>query len=123
MDIGSADVALELKSSAEGANALVHSRQSSAEYAVRRWTDAIVGNFDRQLAVFDHRPDVHRVGVGMTQNVRHSLLDQAINGLGEQAVDLVQPGIDLRRQLEVRCPRPGIVSKVWMLFSRPNSWI
>jgi len=69
MDIGSADVALELKSSAEGANALVHSRQSSAEYAVRRWTDAIVGNFDRQLVVFDHRPDVQRVGVGEPQCV------------------------------------------------------
>ena len=89
----------------------MHSGQSPAKCLIRRKSNAIVGDLDRYLGSFDGGLHAHRACFGVPKNVGDAFLDDAINGLGKQALDVVQPGIDMRCQFEVRRAGAGILQQ------------
>jgi hypothetical protein len=59
----------------------------------------------------DRRFDVHRTRLGMTKNIGDPLLNDAIDGLGEDDVDIGQAAIDAGSQTHLRRLRPGVLQQ------------
>ena len=89
----------------------MHSSQAVAERAIRCKADPVVRNLGHQFFVIDKGLDVHRGGLGVPQYVGHAFLDHAIDGLREQAINIVEARIDAVRQREIRRLRTRILEQ------------
>src|SRR6478752_5568081 len=90
---GPAVLAREFERSVERAHPLMHARQASAEAGSLRKSDAVIGNLDRDLFGLDPCRDVYRRRRCVPQHVGDAFLDDAIGGLRQQTIQLVQTRI------------------------------
>src|ERR1700709_642042 len=96
-NVGPSVLAQELKRAPEGASAFVHSGQATAEHVVRRKTGTVIPYLYDKMIVIDLRFDVHRTRVSVPQNVRDAFLNDAVGGLGQDAVDVGEAAVDTGR--------------------------
>src|ERR1700750_531712 len=104
-------VANQLEGAVERANTFIHASQSPAIGLLGREADAIVGNLDGDILASNRCADAQFARLRVPEYIGDALLYDTIGRLRQQAVDVVETGIDVGCEPDVGALRLRIAKQ------------